>query len=99
MSAMKKAGNLRRPLDDVPYSVLLFDEIEKAHPDVFNIFLQVFDDGRLTDGQGRTVNFNNCVIIMTSNVGSGLLKQMGENHDRDELRGAIMQELDRHFRP
>ena len=95
----EEGGQLTEAVRRRPYSVLLFDEIEKAHPDVFNIFLQVFDDGRLTDGQGRTVNFNNCLIIMTSNVGSGLLKQMGENHDRDQLRGAIMQELDRYFRP
>ncbi len=95
----EEGGQLTEAVRRRPYSVLLFDEIEKAHPDVFNVFLQVLDDGRLTDGQGRTVNFSNCVIIMTSNVGSGLLKQMGEHHDRDARRAAIMQELDRHFRP
>lgn len=82
-----------------PYSVVLFDEIEKAHPDVFSLFLQVFDDGRLTDGQGRTVNFTNCLFIMTSNVGSALIKQMGAISDADDERGAILSELDGHFRP
>jgi ATP-dependent Clp protease ATP-binding subunit ClpB len=83
-----------------PYSVVLFDEIEKAHPDVFNIFLQVFDDGRLTDGQGRTVHFTNSVIIMTSNVGSDLIKQMGAtNANYAEMRRAVMGALDKHFRP
>ena len=95
----EEGGQLTEALRRRPYSVVLFDEIEKAHPDVFNVFLQVFDDGRLTDGQGRTVNFNNCVIIMTSNVGSDLIKQGGENVDVDAQRGAIMNELDRHFRP
>ena len=92
-------GQLTEAVRRRPYCVLLFDEIEKAHPDVFNLFLQVFDDGRLTDGQGRTVNFTNCVIIMTSNVGSALIKQMGANLDQSSQRGAIMNELDRHFRP
>ena len=92
-------GQLTEAVRRRPYCVLLFDEIEKAHPDVFNLFLQVFDDGRLTDGQGRTVNFTNCVIIMTSNVGSALIKQMGANPDQSAQRGAIMNELDRHFRP
>ncbi len=95
----EEGGQLTEAVRRRPYSVLLFDEIEKAHPDVFNVFLQVFDDGRLTDGQGRTVNFSNCVIIMTSNVGSALIKRMGEGSDRDARRQAIMSELDRHFRP
>ncbi len=95
----EEGGQLTEAVRRRPYSVLLFDEIEKAHPDVFNIFLQVFDDGRLTDGQGRTVNFSNCVIILTSNVGSATLKEMGEQVDRDSQRGAIMQELDQYFRP
>ncbi len=90
-------GQLTEAVRRRPYSVILLDEIEKAHADVFNVFLQVFDDGRLTDGQGRTVNFNNCVIIMTSNVGSDLIKQSGE--DADAQRGAILRELDRYFRP
>ena len=95
----EEGGQLTEAVRRRPYCVLLFDEIEKAHPDVFNLFLQVFDDGRLTDGQGRTVNFTNCVIIMTSNVGSALIKQMGANLDPSAQRGAIMNELDRHFRP
>lgn len=92
-------GQLTEALRRRPYCVLLIDEIEKAHPDVFNVFLQVFDDGRLTDGQGRTVNFSNSVIIMTSNIGSALIKQMGDSIDRDERRQTLMNELDRHFRP
>ncbi len=92
-------GQLTEAVRRRPYSVILLDEIEKAHADVFNVFLQVFDDGRLTDGQGRTVNFNNCVIIMTSNVGSDLIKQAGEDADADAQRGAILRELDRYFRP
>ncbi len=95
----EEGGQLTEAVRRRPYSVLLLDEIEKAHPDIFNIFLQVFDDGRLTDGQGRTVNFSNCIIILTSNVGSALLKEMGERYDPDAQRGAIMQELDRYFRP
>ena len=78
---------------------MLFDEVEKAHPEVFNIFLQVFDDGRLTDGQGRTVDFTNTIIIMTSNVGSGMIKQMGPDAESKALRNAIMGELDTVFRP
>lgn len=92
-------GQLTEAIRRRPYSVVLFDEIEKAHADVFNVFLQVFDDGRLTDGQGRTVNFTNTIIIMTSNVGSALIKQMGSATDQATQRGAIMNELDRHFRP
>ncbi len=95
----EEGGQLTEAVRRRPYSVLLFDEIEKAHPDVFNIFLQVFDEGRLTDGQGRTVNFSNCVIIMTSNIGSVLIKQMGGEINRDAQRAAVMSELDRHFRP
>ncbi len=89
-------GQLTEAVRRRPYSVLLLDEIEKAHPDIFNTFLQVFDEGRLTDGQGRTVNFSNSLIIMTSNVGSALVKQLfGDN----KQRSAILRELDRHFRP
>ena len=95
----EEGGQLTEAVRRRPYSVVLFDEIEKAHPDVFNVFLQVFDDGRLTDGQGRTVNFSNCVIIMTSNVGSDLIKRAGVNAEVDAQRSAIMNELDRHFRP
>ncbi|HEX2619289.1 MAG TPA: ATP-dependent chaperone ClpB, partial [Phototrophicaceae bacterium] len=95
----EEGGQLTETVRRRPYSVVLFDEIEKAHSDVFNIFLQVFDDGRLTDGQGRTVDFTNTVIIMTSNVGSDLIKQMGQASDQREIRGAVMQALDHYFRP
>ncbi|MCY4464841.1 MAG: ATP-dependent chaperone ClpB [Chloroflexi bacterium] len=92
----EEGGQLTEALRRRPYSVLLLDEIEKAHPDVFNTFLQVFDEGRLTDGQGRTVNFSNSLIIMTSNVGSDLIKQLGSD---DRQRSVILRELDRYFRP
>jgi ATP-dependent Clp protease ATP-binding subunit ClpB len=94
----EEGGQLTEAVRRRPYSVVLFDEIEKAHPDVFNIFLQVFDDGRLTDGHGRTVDFTNTVIIMTSNVGSDLIKAMAGS-EREVTRTAVMAELDRHFRP
>ena len=94
-----EGGGLTEAVRRRPYSVVLLDEIEKAHPDVFNVFLQVFDEGRLTDGQGRAVNFSNCVIIMTSNIGSALIKQLGTAADASHQRGAIMAELDRCFRP
>ncbi|MFZ2878811.1 MAG: ATP-dependent chaperone ClpB [Phototrophicaceae bacterium] len=92
----EEGGQLTEAVRRRPYSVVLFDEIEKAHPEVFNIFLQVFDDGRLTDGQGRTVNFTNTVIIMTSNVGSDILKNEGTG---DEARRKVLNLLDRQFRP
>jgi ATP-dependent Clp protease ATP-binding subunit ClpB len=95
----EEAGQLTEAIRRRPYAVVLFDEIEKAHPEVFNIFLQVFDDGRLTDGHGRTVDFTNTVIIMTSNVGSHIIKQMGVGADPRQLREAVMSELDHHFRP
>jgi ATP-dependent Clp protease ATP-binding subunit ClpB len=95
----EEGGQLTEAVRRRPYSVVLFDEIEKAHPEVFNIFLQVFDDGRLTDGQGRTVDFTNAVIIMTSNVASDLIKQMGTDADKKSQRETLMRELDRHFRP
>ena len=95
----EEGGQLTEAVRRRPYSVVLFDEVEKAHPDVFNIFLQVFDDGRLTDGQGRTVDFTNTVIIMTSNAGSHVIKQMGSDADPIEMRRAIMGELDKVFRP
>lgn len=95
----EEGGQLTEAVRRRPYSVVLFDEIEKAHADVFNIFLQVFDDGRLTDGQGRTVNFTNTVIIMTSNIASDLIKQMGVDVDQGAQRTMIMAELDKHLRP
>lgn len=95
----EEGGQLTEAVRRRPYSVVLFDEIEKAHPDVFHTFLQVFEDGRLTDGQGRTVNFSNCALIMTSNVGSALIKRMASAKSVTTPRSAILQELDRHFRP
>jgi len=95
----EEGGQLTEAIRRRPYAVVLFDEVEKAHPEVFNIFLQVFDDGRLTDGQGRTVNFTNTIIIMTSNVGSSMIKQMGPDANSKALRDAIMIELDTVFRP
>ena len=81
-----------------PYAVVLLDEVEKAHPDVFNILLQVLDDGRLTDGQGRTVDFSNSVVVMTSNLGSDLIQSMvGESHDT--IRDAVTGVVSTHFRP
>ncbi|MBU6438567.1 MAG: AAA family ATPase, partial [Betaproteobacteria bacterium] len=81
-----------------PYSVILLDEVEKAHPDVFNVLLQVLDDGRLTDGQGRTVDFKNTVIVMTSNLGSHIIQaKAGESHE--VIKGAVWQEVKQHFRP
>ncbi|MBZ0316202.1 MAG: ATP-dependent chaperone ClpB [Anaerolineae bacterium] len=93
-----EGGQLTEAVRRRPYAVVLFDEIEKAHHEVFDILLQVLDDGRLTDGQGRTVNFKNTVIIMTSNVGSPIIKQMA-GRDEEEIRHAIMSELDRTLRP
>jgi ATP-dependent Clp protease ATP-binding subunit ClpB len=94
-----EGGQLTEAVRRRPYAVILLDEVEKAHPEVFNVFLQVFDDGRLTDGHGRVVDFTNTIIIMTSNVGSDLIKQMGARTDDRTLRDAVMRELDRHFRP
>ncbi|MDO7554450.1 MAG: ATP-dependent chaperone ClpB [Burkholderiaceae bacterium] len=93
-----EGGYLTEAVRRKPYSVLLLDEIEKAHPDVFNILLQVLDDGRLTDGQGRTVDFKNTVIVMTSNIGSHLIQGMvGQDHET--VRDAVWDELKQHFRP
>jgi ATP-dependent Clp protease ATP-binding subunit ClpB len=83
-----------------PYQVILFDEIEKAHPDVFNTLLQVLDDGRLTDGQGRTVNFNNTLIVMTSNLGAhALAEDKSEGEISGTARDAVMEAIRSHFRP
>lgn len=95
----EEGGQLTETVRRRPYSVVLFDEIEKAHPEVFNIFLQVFDDGRLTDGQGRTVDFTNTVIIMTSNVGSDIIKSMGGDAATEDMRKAVLSVLDQQFRP
>ena len=81
------------------YQVLLFDEVEKAHPDVFNVLLQVLDDGRLTDGQGRTVDFKNTLIIMTSNLGSEYLSSQADTVSMDMVRDRVMADVKAHFRP
>ena len=93
-----EGGQLTEAVRRRPYSVVLFDEIEKAHPDVFNVLLQILDDGRLTDGQGRTVDLRNTVLIMTSNLGGQLIQEMA-NRDFDEIRDAVMAVLRDHFKP
>ena len=94
----EEGGYLTEAVRRKPYSVLLLDEVEKAHPDVFNVLLQVLDDGRLTDGQGRTVDFKNTVIVMTSNIGSQLIQSM-VGQDSEEIKDAVTGELKNHFRP
>jgi ATP-dependent Clp protease ATP-binding subunit ClpB len=94
-----EGGQLTEAIRRRPYAVLLFDEIEKAHPDVFNVLLQVLDDGRLTDGKGRTVDFRNTVMIMTSNVASDLIQEMAQDEDAERLKGKLMEALRRTFRP
>ena len=94
----EEGGYLTEAVRRHPYSVILLDEVEKAHPDVFNILLQVLDDGRMTDGQGRTVDFKNTVIVMTSNLGSSEIQEMiGES--RESVKNAVMTEVREHFRP
>ncbi len=93
-----EGGTLTEAVRRKPYSVILLDEVEKAHPDVFNVLLQVLDDGRLTDGQGRTVDFKNTVIVMTSNLGSHLIMQMA-GQDPSLIRDAVWSEVKQHFRP
>ena len=94
----EEGGYLTEAVRRKPYSVLLLDEVEKAHPDVFNVLLQVLDDGRLTDGQGRTVDFKNTVIVMTSNIGSHLIQAM-VGQDSEDIKEAVWGELKTHFRP
>ncbi|MFT4047055.1 MAG: ATP-dependent chaperone ClpB [Solimonas sp.] len=98
-----EGGYLTEAVRRRPYSVVLMDEVEKAHPEVFNILLQVLDDGRLTDGQGRTVDFRNTVIVMTSNLGSSLIQEMmskdGARSDYDAIKEAVMTVVGQHFRP
>jgi ATP-dependent Clp protease ATP-binding subunit ClpB len=94
----EEGGALTEAVRRKPYCVLLLDEVEKAHPDVFNVLLQVLDDGRLTDGQGRTVDFKNAVIVMTSNLGSHMIMQMA-GQDSELIREAVMAEVKGHFRP
>jgi ATP-dependent Clp protease ATP-binding subunit ClpB len=95
----EEGGYLTEAVRRKPYSVVLLDEVEKAHPDVFNILLQVLDDGRLTDGQGRTIDFKNTVIIMTSNLGSDVIQEQTEEHDYQGLKTTLMSVLGQHFRP
>ncbi|MBB3456528.1 ATP-dependent Clp protease ATP-binding subunit ClpB [Rhizobium sp. BK313] len=95
----EEGGALTESVRRRPYQVVLFDEIEKAHPDVFNVLLQVLDDGRLTDGQGRTVDFRNTMIIMTSNLGAEYLTQLKEGDDSDLVREQVMDVVRAHFRP
>jgi ATP-dependent Clp protease ATP-binding subunit ClpB len=95
----EEGGALTEAVRRRPYQVVLFDEIEKAHPDVFNVLLQVLDDGRLTDGQGRTVDFKNTLIIMTSNLGSDFLANQPDGQDVDAVRGDVMAVVRSHFRP
>ena len=95
----EEGGALTEAVRRRPYQVVLFDEIEKAHPDVFNVLLQVLDDGRLTDGQGRTVDFRNVLIIMTSNLGSEVLANQAEGHDSSEVRDQVMEVVRGSFRP
>jgi ATP-dependent Clp protease ATP-binding subunit ClpB len=99
----EEGGQLSKAVRRKPYSVILFDEIEKAHHDVFNVLLQVLDDGRLTDGQGRTVDFKNTIVIMTSNLGSPIIQEYFEKAEsrklKAEMESAVMAELKKHFRP
>jgi ATP-dependent Clp protease ATP-binding subunit ClpB len=94
-----EGGALTEAVRRRPYQVVLFDEVEKAHPDVFNVLLQVLDDGRLTDGQGRTVDFRNTLLIMTSNLGSEFLASQKEGEDVEAVRGEVMGVVRGHFRP
>jgi len=93
----EEGGQLTEAIKRRPYSIILLDEIEKAHPDVFNILLQILDDGRLTDGKGRTVDFRNTIIIMTSNLGSHLIKEL--SHDYEQMEKEVKAILEKHFRP
>ncbi|MCB1661945.1 MAG: ATP-dependent chaperone ClpB [Pseudomonadales bacterium] len=95
----EEGGYLTEAVRRKPYSVLLLDEVEKAHPDVFNILLQVLEDGRLTDGQGRTVDFRNTVIVMTSNLGSDMIQTLAGEDNYEQMRSAVMEVVAQHFRP
>jgi ATP-dependent Clp protease ATP-binding subunit ClpB len=94
-----EGGSLTEAVRRRPYQVVLFDEVEKAHPDVFNVLLQVLDDGRLTDGQGRTVDFRNTLIVLTSNLGSEFLANLPENEEVDAVKGSVMEVVRASFRP
>jgi ATP-dependent Clp protease ATP-binding subunit ClpB len=95
----EEGGYLTEAVRRRPYSVILLDEVEKAHPDTFNVLLQVLDDGRLTDGHGRTVDFKNTVIVMTSNLGSHRIQEIGPDADYDAMKAAVMEVVSQHFRP
>ncbi len=95
----EEGGYLTEAVRRRPYSVLLLDEVEKAHPDVFNVLLQVLDDGRLTDGHGRTVDFRNTIIVMTSNLGSQLIQELAGEENYDKMKAAVMDVVGQHFRP
>ncbi|MEE8365781.1 MAG: ATP-dependent chaperone ClpB [Gammaproteobacteria bacterium] len=95
----EQGGYLTEAVRRRPYSVILLDEVEKAHPDVFNILLQVLDDGRLTDGQGRTVDFRNTVIVMTSNLGSSEIQALAGDSQYEKIKAAVMLQVNEHFRP
>jgi ATP-dependent Clp protease ATP-binding subunit ClpB len=95
----EQGGYLTEAVRRRPYSLLLLDEVEKAHPDVFNILLQVLEDGRLTDGQGRTVDFRNTVVVMTSNLGSDVIQEMAGEENYAAMKQAVMAIVGNHFRP
>jgi ATP-dependent Clp protease ATP-binding subunit ClpB len=95
----EEGGYLTEAIRRRPYAVLLLDEVEKAHQDVFNVLLQVLDDGRLTDGQGRTVDFRNTVIIMTSNLGSQVIQELAGEGNYQRMKSAVMEIVQQHFRP
>jgi len=95
----EEGGYLTEAVRRKPYSVILLDEVEKAHPDVFNVLLQVLDDGRLTDGQGRTVDFRNTVIVMTSNLGSQMIQELAGEENYARMKSAVMDVVGQHFRP
>ena len=95
----EEGGYLTEAIRRRPYSVVLLDEVEKAHSDVYNVLLQVLEDGRLTDGHGRTVDFRNCVVVMTSNLGSHVVQELAQRNDRDAIRVVVMAGVTEHFRP
>ena len=95
----EQGGYLTEAIRRKPYSLILLDEVEKAHPDVFNVLLQVFDDGRLTDGHGRTVDFRNTVIVMTSNLGSDRIQEMSDDTNYEKMKKTVLEVVSRHFRP
>ena len=95
----EEGGYLTEAVRRKPYSVILMDEVEKAHPDVFNVLLQVLEDGRLTDSQGRTVDFRNTVVVMTSNMGSDVIQTMAGEDQYQQMKAAVMDIVATHFRP